>query len=103
MYSACLVHFHWLTWQIWPEQLSRARVASGSLDYDNRFTQNVRSTFSQKLSSSYNIESKITECWLVNEEGEEAGLGEQNYSFSRLVLGLPSNNLCYREVVEIAK
>ena len=49
-----------------------------------------------------NLEGKITECWLVNEEGIfflNFACEEGKITCSRLVLRLPSNSLCYQVVV----
>ena len=50
-----------------------------------------------------NIEGKITECWSVNEEGffPNVAREEGKITRSRQALRLPSNSLCYREVVPI--
>ena len=47
-------------------------------------------------------EGKITKCWLVNKEGTfflNFGCEESKITDSLLTLRLPSNHLCYREVV----
>ena len=50
---------------------------------------------------AYNVEGKITESWLVNEEGIFLNFAweEDKIARSRMVLRLPRNRLCYREVV----